>query len=67
MLGMRIGFDTHPQLVTSNQLVDGQLVTPRVNPVRGAKQGCPLNPLPFALFISDIRRLIDAPDAQGQR
>jgi hypothetical protein len=47
-------------------LVDGQQVTPLINPVRGVKQGCPLSPLLIALVISDIGRLIDAPDAQGQ-
>jgi hypothetical protein len=40
-------------------LVDGEKRTEPVHPTHGVKQGCPLSPMLFSLFISDVSARLD--------
>ncbi|KAJ9516096.1 hypothetical protein QJQ45_024524, partial [Haematococcus lacustris] len=50
-------------------LIDGPHRTPPVTPDQGVKQGCPISPLLFALYVHDISKeflgLVDAVRVQG--
>jgi hypothetical protein len=55
-------------LVTSSYcLVDGFTGTAPISPSKGVKQGCPLSPILFALFLSDVGAALGMRHSTGRR